>query len=315
MSRFKIAFFLLAAISVIPRSNAVADEPDEKHAGQKNTEQKEVAFTELERIIGDVGTANRLPIAFLELGLANQKSVGRVILKATHQVNGELFFPGDGWATGFLVSDTILMTNNHVIPTKSFAKNKARIQFNFQRAGDGSLQETQEFDLNPSGFFHTNAVLDYTLVRVSPRQQPTGNPGEPLVEITPGSQWGHLALGKEQSLRAPEQGQPRQRLAIVQHPKGGMKEIAMHDNFVVSLSTDFVRYTTDTLPGSSGSPVFNELWQLVALHHQAGDYKMRSGEIVWLNNKGVRIDRIVEDLEANLRDRPQILRELGLASE
>lgn len=266
---------------------------------------------DLERIIGQI---NVLPIGFLEGGVSSQRAVGRVILKANHQVDGELFFPGDGWGTGFLVSDTILMTNNHVLPSKGFAKNKARIQFNFQRSPTGEILDTEEFDLDPDSLFHTNKPLDYTLVRVIPRTEPGENPDDPEVEITPGSEWGHLIMTKEPLLFVPEEGssEPRQRLSIIQHPQGRMKEIALHDNFIVRLSTDLVNYTTDTEPGSSGSPVFNVFWQLTALHHAGGDKTVVDGQTVWLNNEGIRMDRIVNDLEAALADQPTVLEELGL---
>ena len=45
--------------------------------------------------------------------------------------------------------------------------------------------------------------------------------------------------------------------------------MAFRSNLLVSLA-DATRliYETDTLPGSSGSPVFNDQWQLVGLHHR-----------------------------------------------
>ncbi len=51
-----------------------------------------------------------------------------------------------------------------------------------------------------------------------------------------------------------------------------------------------VRYTTDTEPGSSGSPCFNQNWELVALHH--------SGDPNWLPswNEGIPTDLILDHL-------------------
>lgn len=42
---------------------------------------------------------------------------------------------------------------------------------------------------------------------------------------------------------------------------------------------DFLHYRTDTAPGSSGAPVFNDQWQVVALH--------RAG--VWATNDAGQI--------------------------
>jgi endonuclease/exonuclease/phosphatase family metal-dependent hydrolase len=58
-----------------------------------------------------------------------------------------------------------------------------------------------------------------------------------------------------------------------------------------------LRYRTDTEPGSSGSPVFNNDWQLVALHH-AG-YREDGGTAV---NEGIRISAIVAHLMRRSRE-------------
>ncbi|MEM9482296.1 MAG: LamG-like jellyroll fold domain-containing protein [Cyanobacteria bacterium P01_F01_bin.116] len=58
---------------------------------------------------------------------------------------------------------------------------------------------------------------------------------------------------------------------IIQHPKGRQQQIVIRDNRVLhdAIYTDFIRYRADSDYGSSGSPVFNDRWQLVALHHAA----------------------------------------------
>ena len=57
-----------------------------------------------------------------------------------------------------------------------------------------------------------------------------------------------------------------------------------------------VQYLTDTYAGSSGSPVFDERWRLVALHHRWVKYK-RQGEIEY-RNQGRRITRVAAGLSA-----------------
>jgi endonuclease G len=52
---------------------------------------------------------------------------------------------------------------------------------------------------------------------------------------------------------------------IIQHPSGGEKHMSMQR--VVAVSDSELHYLADTLPGSSGSPVFKN-WKLVALHSQ-----------------------------------------------
>ena len=57
-----------------------------------------------------------------------------------------------------------------------------------------------------------------------------------------------------------------------------------------------VTYQTGTEEGSSGSPCFNQFWDLVALHH-AGD-PSHADFYDPAFNEGIPIDRIVARLEA-----------------
>ena len=84
------------------------------------------------------------------------------------------------------------------------------------------------------------------------------------------------------------------RVAIVQHPGGSPKMIGLHQNLVVQVGDPYVNYLTDTEPGSSGAPVFNEDWELVALHHAARDVDVGGKRV--FTNEGVRIDRVREAL-------------------
>ena len=61
-----------------------------------------------------------------------------------------------------------------------------------------------------------------------------------------------------------------------------------------------VHYRAPTEPGSSGSPVLNKRWSVIALHH-SGDNEMPRlhGTGVYEANEGIRIDQIQSAL---LRD-------------
>ena len=56
-------------------------------------------------------------------------------------------------------------------------------------------------------------------------------------------------------------------LNILQNPNGAPKRVALRQNRFTALLERFVHYESDTLPGSSGSPVFNDQWQVICLHH------------------------------------------------
>ena len=99
---------------------------------------------------------NLLPVHFLDEGAVRQRAVARMIV------------PGLGKGTGFMVSKTLLLTNNHVLPNKTLAK-RAYAQFNYQFSYTGAPQAIDTFYLDPDRVFYTNAALDFTLVRVKPR--------------------------------------------------------------------------------------------------------------------------------------------------
>lgn len=90
--------------------------------------------------------------------------------------------------------------------------------------------------------------------------------------------------------------------------------MALRENQIVDLLEEFLHYETDTSPGSSGSPVFSDAWEVVALHHsgvprrdQQDRILARDGsvwtadmgehKIDWKANEGARISRIVRDIE------------------
>lgn len=97
----------------------------------------------------------------------------------------------------------------------------------------------------------------------------------------------------------------RPRLYIAGHPGGGSLQVSMHDNHLLEFNDSHLQYRTPTNPGSSGSPVFNDEWDLVAVHH-AGSPEMErlddSGD-VHEANQGVRLSAIVEALGRFLQAR------------
>lgn len=86
------------------------------------------------------------------------------------------------------------------------------------------------------------------------------------------------------------------RVIIVQHPRGLPKKIALAHNLVRFVDDDVVQYWTDTDSGSSGAPVFNERWELVALHHQWVQSPVDDGTAY--RNQGRNIRRVAERISA-----------------
>jgi V8-like Glu-specific endopeptidase len=61
---------------------------------------------------------------------------------------------------------------------------------------------------------------------------------------------------------------------VVGHPRGSGLQISLQDCRLLDIdeSERLVHYRTPTDQGSSGSPVFNGKWEVVALHH-GGSFK------------------------------------------
>lgn len=207
-----------------------------------------------------LGTNDLMNIAWLSRGIELSKAVARVRV------------PG-GFGTGFLIGPGLLLTNNHVIPDAATAgDSRTFAEFNLQQNWQGTVQPSKSFKIVADAF-QTSVGLDYSIVRVQ------GKPEDEFgfIEIS------DFALpGMNENIQ------------IIQHPSGGPKQIALQNNIVTRIEGNFVRYTTDTEPGSSGSPCFNREWKLVGLHHSGGDLPLSSGGSEFIN-EGVLISSIVHD--------------------
>jgi V8-like Glu-specific endopeptidase len=218
----------------------------------------------LEKIIGE----NTLrPIAFLQRGLEVARSVAYIGVQSG----------SDRWSgTGFLVAKDLLLTNHHVLPSSDLLLNSL-FRFNYEDDFWGSSQPSQEYHAKSGGLFHTNEELDYTLIQLD---------GEP------GQKWKYLSLSKNIKLK--------ERVNIIQHPAGRPKEISLQNNFVQYVGGNVVQYTTSTLNGSSGSPVFNDGWEVIALHHAGGDINEPTTQRRYFRNEGILVEKILTDLPSEI---------------
>lgn len=253
----------------------------------------------LERIIG---TSDLMGIAFLERGLQIARSIGRVWVN----VDGGRT---DAYGTGFLVSPRLLLTNHHVLGDKNLAA-KSLIQFDYALRADGKPYTPALFAVDAATFHLADQHLDYALVALAPISQE----GRSLAEFG----WNRL-LAEEGKIIAAQYGN------VIQHPNGEMKQLTLRENRVVDVLPEFLHYTADTEPGSSGSPVYNDRWEVVALHHsgvwktnEAGEplsvdgtvWRPEMGEnrIQWLYNEGVRVSSLLAHMRAqNVSDSMQAL--------
>ncbi|GEM_PF-3769113 len=230
------------------------------------------------RTIAD-GRNSLQPIAFLEQGIKLAKAVGLVA------VNGSIDQPSTG--TGFLISEDVLLTCNHVLPDKDVASDSL-IFFDYQQTVSGELvndphnAETKEyFRLRPDYFFHTSPKftgLDYTLVQVDGK---------------PGSKYGFIQLPELDEATKFKDGWD---VFIIGHPNGRPKEIAVSDNDILWHNDQVIVYEADTETKMSGSPVFNDSWDLIGLHYRSFDEYSPTASQGRYGNQAIRISAIREDI-------------------
>jgi len=227
---------------------------------------EDLSFT-LEQV---VGSNDLRPAWWLEEGAARSRAVCKI------EASGVDYKGRSGtWSgSGFLVAPGILCTNHHVLNSREVAA-RSRALFDFAALPDGTVRQVSTFRLRPDLLFWTSPVvatggkggLDVTFV---------------ALEGEPGSTFGAIPLMRQAFVVADED-----KLNVIQHPNGRLKEVAIRNNKVVFQNTQVIHYDSDTEAGSSGAPVMNDGWELVALHHAAKDK----------SNEGIKFSAIAAALE------------------
>lgn len=230
-----------------------------------------------EALIGP--TLDFLGVAFLEKGRAVADAVVRI-----------RFRDGRPQGTGSLVAPDIILTNNHVIRSAEAAQDFL-VEFDFEKDVAGQNRQVTTFELDGHRLFASDTVerLDYTVIALGNKLNGARNlattPYLPLSDAANKHVLGEVAN-------------------VIQHPRGDFKQVALRENRLVSRLDFVLHYVADTEPGSSGSPVFNNEWQMIALHHWGGPSPfalsaMAPGAPSEIN-EGVRISAIVKDLREKL---------------
>lgn len=227
---------------------------------------------------------------------------------------------GQHMGTGFLMGPSVVMTNYHVLMDVidgPIEPSRVGLRFDFKVLSTGEVANAgvyydlahdwlidhspySQIDLMPmpKNGLPADDELDYALIRVD---------GEP----------GRAAIGGKEAVIEP--GIPTRgwmtpepnhafthnpALFIVQHPSGQPLKLALDTDAVTDVNDNQTRvyYRTNTEPGSSGSPCFDQNWNLVALHH-SGDPNSQMPE--W--NEGIPFAPILSllrarDLDSQLGD-------------
>ena len=184
------------------------------------------AFAERLESLKKKEKADWLPVDFLEKGLLAAHAVGRVD------------YQGDKIGTAFLVAPDMVLTNAHVIADiPVFEQGKVRFHV-------GKSTEQVYYFAKQIAQSSTDQ-LDFALVQLE----------SPVAAVQP------LTLSTE----GVWVNQPAN---ILQYPgmAGGGMQVALRHNAIVHFDATRIYYVTDTEHGSSGSPVFDDAWRVIALH-------------------------------------------------
>ena len=255
-----------------------------------------------------------MPVRYFEMGSLAARPVGRIHLDLGPR-------GGDGYATGFLVAPGVLLTNWHVLKTPALAA-VATVSFDAQDNLKGLPLPARVFRFRPQDLFYSNEDLDFAFVQVEPVS----------VEGMRIESFGYLRL-------FPQTGKilRDEYATIIQHPRGRQKQVAARNNKVVvyvyndetsAPDNNYLYYATDTLAGSSGSPVLSDQFFVVALHRRgAPAVRMVDGTprvvrkdgtlarpgdpasvIDYVANEGVRVSSILKQLGKMAAESPAAAR-------
>lgn len=207
-----------------------------------------------ERIIG---TDDTVGIGFLAEGLRVALAVA--LIRVPRHEQGQPVMAHNGpWVssgTAWLLAPTLAITNHHVINARREGEadasdadfrlqaENAALRFDFDAADADGVRVAAK------RLVATSTSLDYALLELaSPAGRPVPRLAPSIVNLDRTS---------------------RMAVNIVQHPRGEAKRIAFRNNLVSATDDTTIRYLADTDQGSSGSPVCDDRWRVVALHRGA----------------------------------------------
>ena len=229
-----------------------------------------------------------VPYYFMELGVKTAESVLKINVPAFE--NGQAKNQPDGTqivsqGTGWLLSDSLVMTNHHVVNArkeKEADATKEDLELQGQNAFaifDFNDKLLTGSTVNAVSLEAWNKELDYAIIRINATGR---NPVK----------WSVKKITFDTEPVA---------VNIIQHPNGQSKRFGIRNNLVSASTETDLRYFTDTESGSSGSPVFNDSWEAVALHRGAKyvENVQFQGKSTAYVNVGTHLTSIFEHIKSN----------------
>lgn len=184
-------------------------------------------------------------VTFLKQGIKQSMSVCRIEVTGIGAIG-----------TGFLITQNLLLTNYHVLrgyePDLKIDPQDISLRFDYLTEDIEEKTETQIFGLKhecPILCSSPTEKLDYLLLQVEDKIFQA----EGIQSVTYNQQ------------ELPSKGMG---IHILHHPNGETMKITPSSNGITGIyqKQGKIQYVSNTSAGSSGSPCFNDDWQVVALH-------------------------------------------------
>jgi V8-like Glu-specific endopeptidase len=210
---------------------------------------------------------------------------------------------GTAAGTGFLIGPDLVLTNQHVLKSREWLEEAvARFDHRLETGGVATPGRTFTFR---SDFYYSSPDVEFDYVLARLKAAPLESVA--VKDASEMSMMDMLRAGKHRGYLVPT---PRflkahDRVNVIQHPGTDPMKVVLTQNYVVSDMTDTrVQYVADTMNGSSGSPVFNQHWEVVALHHSGAPHPPdTAGQVlkkIWKGryrvNEGIPMRGLLRDL-------------------
>lgn len=216
-----------------------------------------------------------MPVRWFATGIERAQLIARIDQQTTGLPYGTGFLIRAG-DVGLSAGDEVLMlTNAHVVSDdpqvqavhKALAPDEAEVHFTMNDLAVNPYRIGKVLWTSPP------CQCDATLVRLD--KAPPAAPPAPVAPRLP------VPDGK-------------QSVWVMGHPSGRALSFSARNNVFIAAVGRLLHYRAATEGGSSGSPVFNNEWKLIGLHHAAAAVKLADGEA----NEGIWLQSIIEAMKA-----------------
>ncbi len=232
---------------------------------------------DLEAVLSDTGFQ---PLGWMRTALDRARAIARVGRKpqrvTTRQANGTGFLVDGAQIHQRLANLPLLLTNAHVATSRDDVRDTypdldvlkiEETQVAFLETGSAA---PRAIGVEKEWYTSPPDELDATLLQLKGRPDV---PAPPLADSK-------VVLND--------------RVNILGHPGGDEMVVSLQDNRVMKVAGRKLFYRTPTERGSSGSPVFDQAWNLVALHHAGPAFSNSNA------NEGLLIGSVFEAIAAKL---------------